>query len=163
MVLTLITEVILSILIVSTALLAIEARDSIRAISSFAAMNLVLSTFFLILQAPYVAVFQLLVYFGVALFLLFVVVGLGEKKKGPIKGKMLLPGLLFGFLLAVFLVILSLSMPIMPIVGYESISLSELSGKLWDTYENILLVTAYIVAFSTLGSLSLISLKEGKK
>lgn len=156
-------EIILSILLVGTALLSLEVRSSIRAISSFAAMNLLVSLFLLYLKAAYVAVFQLLIYFGVSLFLLLVIIGLGETEKGTLSRRILLPGTLFGFLLTLFLVMLSLTTPLISGTEYQQTTFTELSEMLWGTYGYVLLVVAYIVAFSVLGALSLISLKEGKQ
>ncbi|NIQ05432.1 MAG: hypothetical protein GWO20_06800 [Candidatus Korarchaeota archaeon] len=158
-----IVEIILSILLVGTALLSLEVRSSIRAISSFAAMNLLVSLLLLYLKAAYVAVFQLLIYFGVSLFLLLVIIGLGETEKGKLNRRIILPGTLFGFLLTLFLVILSLTTPLISGTEYQQTTFTEISEMLWGTYGYVLLVAAYIVAFSVLGALSLISLKEGKK
>lgn len=158
-----ITEILLGIILVITALASLETRNSIRAISSFAAMNLTLSVFLLFLNAPYVAVFQLLIYFGVSLFLLLVVVGLGERKKEKIERNILLPAIVFGFFFTLSLLLLSLSTSLVGISGYDSVSFTKVSSTLWGTYDNVLLVIAYIVAFSVLGSLSIISLEEGEK
>lgn len=158
-----ITEILLGIILVITALASLETRNSIRAISSFAAMNLTLSVFLLFLNAPYVAVFQLLIYFGVSLFLLLVVVGLGERKKEKIERNILLPAIVFGFFFTLSLLLLSLSTSLVGISEYDSVSFTKVSSTLWGTYDNVLLVIAYIVAFSVLGSLSIISLEEGEK
>lgn len=154
---------ILSVILVLTALFSLEARSSIRSILSFAAMNLFLALLFLHLEAPYVAVFQLLIYFGVALFLLLVVIGLGERGKGTIERNILFPAILLGFIFTFVLMALSLSTAPLTIPGYQQIPFAELSTTLWDTYSAVLLIAAYIVAFSVLGSLTLISLREDEK
>lgn len=156
-------EVILSILLIGSALLSLEVNSSIRSVTVFAGMNLVLSIFLLYLNAPYVAMFQLLVYFGVALFLLLVVVGLGEMEKGEIERTISLPGIIFGLLFTISLFCLSVLMPSMTFSQYVPISFGELSQSLWSTYGTILLILAYIIAFSVLGSLSIVSLKEEDK
>lgn len=59
-----IVSYLLIILTIITAALAIGVRDLTRAIVFFAAMNVLVAVIFYILGAPYVAVFQLLVYAG---------------------------------------------------------------------------------------------------
>jgi len=52
--------------------IAIEARETLHAIVSFLVMSVFLAVIFFILNAPYAAVFQLLIYAGAVVVLLLV-------------------------------------------------------------------------------------------
>ncbi len=66
-----ITEISLMVLTVLFALLTIELKDLIFSVLSFCGMCITIGVIFWLLNAPYVAVFQLLVYAG-AIVVLFI-------------------------------------------------------------------------------------------
>lgn len=59
------------VIVVASAFLAVEIRDMLHAVIFFCGMCITIGALFWILNAPYVAVFQLLIYAGavVAIFL----------------------------------------------------------------------------------------------
>ncbi len=66
-----IIEIILLVITCIFAILTVEAKDLLYAIIFFASMSVTIGTLFWILSAPYVAVFQILIYAG-AIIVLFV-------------------------------------------------------------------------------------------
>lgn len=66
-----IIEIILLVITCIFAILTVEAKDLLYAIISFASMSVTIGALFWILSAPYVAVFQILIYAG-AIIVLFV-------------------------------------------------------------------------------------------
>ncbi|MCW3976085.1 MAG: NADH-quinone oxidoreductase subunit J [Candidatus Bathyarchaeota archaeon] len=66
-----IIELILLVITCIFAILTVEAKDLLYAIISFASMSVTIGALFWILSAPYVAVFQILIYAG-AIIVLFV-------------------------------------------------------------------------------------------
>jgi len=65
-------EMFIVIATVISAFIAIEARETLHAIVSFLVMSVFLAVIFFILNAPYAAVFQLLIYAGAVVVLLLV-------------------------------------------------------------------------------------------
>lgn len=63
-------------------ILAAEFRDLLKAILAFMALNIVISAIFYLLGAPYLAVFQLLIYAGAVTILLLATIHAGEEKGG---------------------------------------------------------------------------------
>jgi len=61
---------VLVILLIISSILAIELKDIIKAIIAFCIMSIFLAIIFYALGAPYVAVFQLLIYVGAVTILL---------------------------------------------------------------------------------------------
>jgi len=72
------------ILAILSAILTVELKDILYAILSFCGMCIILGAIFWILNAPYVAVFQLLVYAGaiVSIFIAAVMLTTREEKLG---------------------------------------------------------------------------------
>ncbi|HDD66161.1 MAG: hypothetical protein DRN64_00115 [Thaumarchaeota archaeon] len=63
-------------------ILSIELRSLLKGILSFAGGNAVLSAILYLLGAPYLAVFQLLVYAGAVTILFLVTIHAGEEREG---------------------------------------------------------------------------------
>ncbi|MEM3506291.1 MAG: NADH-quinone oxidoreductase subunit J [Candidatus Bathyarchaeia archaeon] len=57
-------------LLIISSILAIELKDIIKAIMAFCVMSIILAIIFYVLGAPYVAIFQLLIYAGAITVLL---------------------------------------------------------------------------------------------
>jgi NADH-quinone oxidoreductase subunit J len=57
-------QVLLGVLALFTAIMSVESKDIVRSILYFLLFNVVVSAILYLLGAPYVAVFQLLVYAG---------------------------------------------------------------------------------------------------
>ena len=72
------------ILAILSAILIVELKDILYAILSFCGMCIILGAIFWILNAPYVAVFQLLVYAGaiVSIFIAAVMLTTREERLG---------------------------------------------------------------------------------
>ena len=72
------------ILAILSAILTVELKDILYAILSFCGMCIILGAIFWILNAPYVAVFQLLVYAGaiVSIFIAAVMLTTREERLG---------------------------------------------------------------------------------
>ncbi|RLI21952.1 hypothetical protein DRO54_02365 [Candidatus Bathyarchaeota archaeon] len=69
------------ILTVLLALLTVELKDILYAILSFCGMCILIGVIFWVLNAPYVAVFQLLIYAGAIVALLIAAVMLTTRKE----------------------------------------------------------------------------------
>ncbi|MFQ6064615.1 MAG: NADH-quinone oxidoreductase subunit J [Candidatus Bathyarchaeia archaeon] len=74
----------LLILTVLLALLTVELKDMLHAVISLCGMCISIGALFWLLRAPYVAVFQLLVYAGAVIVLFIAVVMLTTRKEGAI-------------------------------------------------------------------------------
>ncbi len=72
----------LMILTVMLALLTVELKDILHAILSFCGMCILIGALFWLLNAPYVAVFQLLIYAGAIVTLFIASIMLTTRKKG---------------------------------------------------------------------------------
>ncbi len=73
-------QIILLVVTVAMALLAIETRDLIHAVIFLCSMCICLGILFGILSAPYVMVFQLLIYAGAAIVLFISVIMLTTRE-----------------------------------------------------------------------------------
>jgi len=63
-----------------SAILSIELKDMFKAILSFMVLNVLLAAILYVVGAPYLAVFQLLIYAGAVSILLLATVHAGEEK-----------------------------------------------------------------------------------
>ena len=61
-------------------ILAVEIKDLLKAILAFMAVNIAMSVIFYILGAPYLSVFQLLIYAGAITILLLATMHAGEER-----------------------------------------------------------------------------------
>ncbi|MCD6535701.1 MAG: NADH-quinone oxidoreductase subunit J [Thaumarchaeota archaeon] len=73
-------HVILIVLLTIFAILAVELRDLLKAILAFTGVSIVLSAIFYLLGAPYLAVFQLLIYAGAVTVLFLAALHAGEER-----------------------------------------------------------------------------------
>ncbi len=74
-------EIALLLLTVILAFLAIEAKNIVYAVICFAGMCVTVGAFFWILNAPYVAVFQLLIYAGAIVTIFLAAIMLTSRKE----------------------------------------------------------------------------------
>lgn len=75
-------HLILIIVILIFSILAVEVKDLLKAILAFMAANIVMAAIFYLLGAPYLSVFQLLIYAGAVTILLLVAMHAGEERGG---------------------------------------------------------------------------------
>jgi NADH-quinone oxidoreductase subunit J len=76
-------QIVLILLTVLLALLTVELKDMLHAILSMCGMCISIGALFWLLSAPYVAVFQLLVYAGAVIVLFIVTVMLTKRREEP--------------------------------------------------------------------------------
>jgi len=74
-------QIVLMVLTVAFALLTVELKDILYAILSFCGMCVTIGALFWLLNAPYVAVFQLLIYAGAIVALFVAAVMLTTRKE----------------------------------------------------------------------------------
>ncbi|MCS7363815.1 MAG: NADH-quinone oxidoreductase subunit J [archaeon GB-1867-035] len=76
-----IVSLLLGILIVAFAVLAIEIKNITHAILSLCAFSIIIAIAFILLNAPYVAVFQLAIYAGAVTVLFLITIMLTKKEE----------------------------------------------------------------------------------
>lgn len=153
---------------VGGAIVAMEADDIVYGAIGLAGSLFGVATLFFLLNAPYVAVFQITVYVGaVAVLILFTVMLVKQEKwakEAPLKSTAKLVGILTG--LAVF-VVLSLAAIGADLSG-DTVLRNDAGflqiGQLISTvYSPVLAVLALVLAASVVGALTLSSVDKEEK
>ena len=130
-------------------ILSIEFRNLLRAILSFAGGNVVLSAILYLLGAPYLAVFQLLIYAGAVTILFLVTIHVGEEReeaRDTIFTKLQILSIIFAVLLIAILLIHSpriiegVKAPLLGLMSFE-----EHPEFLWVNRWLDLLIQAFII------------------
>ncbi len=148
----------LTALAVATAIMALEAREVVYGAVSLAIMFLAMAGFFILLDAPFVAMFQVIVYVGaVAVLILFTVMLVSREKwiKDEVSGLRLV-GTLLGLTLALsFGLLLLNSTAGFVTVGGGVTSLFDIGAQMVSDYWVALEVLALLLAASLIGALTL--------
>ncbi len=145
---------------VGSAILALEAEEIIYGAIGLAGSLFGVATLFFLLNAPYVAVFQIAVYIGaVAVLILFTVMLVREEKwakEVPAKSLTRLAGALTGLAITIALSLAAIATNLSQFSAVVNTATFVDIGALISTgYAPILLVLALVLAASVVGALTL--------
>jgi len=158
--------IILSIMAVSSAILALEAKEIVYGAISLAIMLMTIAGFFILLDAPFVAMFQIIVYVGaVAVLIIFTVMLVRRDKwlKPPVTG-LTGVGIIVGLIVALAFGLLLVNSTLgSVVVSSESVSFMQIGVQLIFEYWVVLEVLALLLAASLIGALTLAKKEKGNK
>ena len=149
---------VLSVLAVASAILALETEEIVYGAISLMIMSVAVAGFFILLDAPFVAMFQIIVYVGaVAVLILFTVMLVKREKwiKTEVKG-MQAAGILGGLTLAFSIGLLLVQSILGSVyVSPDEVSFIEVGIQMISEYWFALEVLALLLAASLIGALTL--------
>ena len=158
--------IVLSVMAVSSAIMALEAKEIVYGAISLAIMLMAIAGFFILLDAPFVAMFQIIVYVGaVAVLILFTVMLVKRDKwlKPQVSG-LTGVGIITGLILALAFGLLLVNSNLGSVmVSSESVSFMQIGVELISEYWVALEVLALLLAASLIGALTLAKIDEGDK
>lgn len=149
-----------------SAILSIELKDMFKAILSFMVLNVLLAAILYAVGAPYLAVFQLLIYAGAVTILFLVTIHVGEEseeERDTISAKIRILSLILAMLLVA--VLLTYSPRVMEGVKAPQLGLTSLGEHpefLWVNRWLDLLIQAFIILVVA-ASISVQLRKEGRE
>jgi NADH:ubiquinone oxidoreductase subunit 6 (subunit J) len=153
----------LTIIAIATAILALESKEIVYGAISLALMLLSMAGFFILLEAPFVAMFQVIVYVGaVAVLILFTVMLVRREKwiRTDVVG-MRLVGIIAGLTLSLSFGLLLLQSTLGTVVATgDTVSFMEIGVELITEYWVALIVLALLLAASLIGALMLARLEK---
>ncbi|MEE9585482.1 MAG: NADH-quinone oxidoreductase subunit J [Nitrososphaerales archaeon] len=149
---------VLAVMAIATAILALESKEIVYGAISLAIMLMSIAGFFILLDAPFVAMFQIIVYVGaVAVLILFTVMLVRREKwlKAEVGGLQMV-GILGGLAVAFAFGLLLLQSTLGSVVASgEAVSFFEIGVQMVSEYWVTLLVLALLLAASLIGALTL--------
>lgn len=148
----------LTVLAVTTAIYALESKEVVYGAISLAIMLLSMAGFFILLDAPFVAMFQVIVYVGaVAVLIIFTVMLVREEKWLKVESGMLQRiGVIGGLAIGVAFGLLMLNTTLgSVIVSGEAASYAQIGIVMINDYGAALEVLALLLAASLIGALML--------
>ncbi len=153
---------------VGGAIVAMEADDIVYGAIGLAGSLFGVATLFFLLNAPYVAVFQITVYVGaVAILILFTVMLVKQEKwarEAPSKSMTKLMGILTGLAVVVVLSLAAIGSDLSGDTVLQNSSGFLQIGQLISTvYSPVLVVLALVLAASVVGALTLSSVDKEEK
>ena len=156
------------VLTVGSAIVALEAKEIIYGAIGLAGSLFGVATLFFLLDAPYVAVFQIAVYIGaVAVLILFTVMLVREEKWSkelPANSSTRLAGILTGFAVVFALAFAAIETDLSQFGNVVNPATFVDIGELISTgYAPILLVLALVLAASVVGALTLAKTEREEK
>jgi NADH:ubiquinone oxidoreductase subunit 6 (subunit J) len=145
---------------VGGALAALEAKEIVYGAIALAGSLFGVAALFFLLNAPYVAAFQITVYVGaVAVLILFTVMLVREERfsdEGPFLSPTKIAGLLTGFAIAVTLTLAMLGAKLYsPNSPQNSASFLQIGQLISTAYAPVLEVLAFVLAAAIVGALTL--------
>ena len=145
---------------VGSAIVALEAEEIIYGAIGLAGSLFGVATLFFLLNAPYVAVFQIAVYIGaVAVLILFTVMLVREEKwakEAPSKSITKLAGVLTGLAVTIALTFALVATDLSGLTSIQNTAGFLQIGQLISTnYPPVLEVLAFVLAASVVGALTL--------
>ncbi|HJL71830.1 MAG TPA: NADH-quinone oxidoreductase subunit J [Candidatus Poseidoniia archaeon] len=156
----------LTVMAISSAILALEAKEVVYGAISLAIMLMAMAGFFILLDAPFVAMFQIIVYVGaVAVLILFTVMLVRRDKwlKPPVSG-LTVVGIITGLILASTFGLLLINSTLgSVVVSSGSVSFMLIGVELISEYWVALEVLALLLAVSLIGALTLAKIEEEDK
>lgn len=155
--------IILSVMAVSSAILALESKEIVYGAISLMIMLMSMAGFFILLDAPFVAMFQIIVYVGaVAVLILFTVILVKREKwiKTEVSG-LRAAGILSGLILAFAFGLLLLQSNFGSIYASEkNSSFVDIGIQMISEYWLVLEVLALLLSASLIGALTLAKLEK---
>ncbi|MFC1754502.1 NADH-quinone oxidoreductase subunit J [Thermoproteota archaeon] len=155
--------IILSVMAVSSAILALESKEIVYGAISLMIMLMSMAGFFILLDAPFVAMFQIIVYVGaVAVLILFTVMLVKREKwiKTEVSG-LRVAGILSGLILAFSFGLLLLQSNLGSIYASEKdSSFVDIGIQMISEYWLVLEVLALLLSASLIGALTLAKLEK---
>ena len=153
---------------VGSAIVALEADEIVYGAIGLAGSLFGVATLFFLLDAPYVAVFQIAVYIGaVAVLILFTVMLVRQErwaKEVPAKSFTKLAGAITGIAVTVALTVAVLATNLSQFTKVANSASFVKIGELISTEDSpILLVLALVLAASVVGALTLSRVDRGEK
>jgi NADH:ubiquinone oxidoreductase subunit 6 (subunit J) len=158
--------IILSVMAVSSAIMALEAKEIVYGAISLMIMLMAIAGFFILLDAPFVAMFQIIVYVGAVAVLILFTVMLVKRDKwlkpqvSGLTGVGIITGLTLAFAFGLLLVTSTLGSVV---VSTESVSFMQIGVQLVSKYWVVLEVLALLLAASLIGALTLAKKEKGNK
>lgn len=160
---------IIAAIIIISAILALESRDLIYGAVSLSITFVAVAALFVLLEAAYVAIFQIAMYIGaVVVLILFTVMIVGsdrikatEEERSGIKERILeySAAIIAGIvLLAVFF---TLGTSIFVFTGPYYLTLIDIGNALFSQYGLVFVTMGLVVASSLMGALTLAKIDEG--
>jgi NADH:ubiquinone oxidoreductase subunit 6 (subunit J) len=148
------------VLTVGSAIIALEAKEIIYGAIGLAGSLFGVAAFFFLLDAPYVAVFQIAVYIGaVAVLILFTVMLVREEKWSrelPTRSITRLGGIITGLVIVIALAVAVVDTNLSQFSTIVNSATFVNIGQLISTGDSpILLVLAFVLASSVVGALTL--------
>ena len=148
------------VLTVGSAIVALEAKEIVYGAIGLAGSLFGVAALFFLLDAPYVAVFQIAVYIGaVAVLILFTVMLVREEKwakEAPATSVTKIAGILTGLAIAVALIVAAIDTNLSQYTTISNSATFVDIGQLISTGDApILLVLALVLAASVVGALTL--------
>lgn len=154
---------ILSVMAVSSAILALESKEIVYGAISLMIMLMSMAGFFILLDAPFVAMFQIIVYVGaVAVLILFTVMLVKREKwiKTEVSG-LRAAGILSGLTLAFAFGLLMLQSNLASIYANErNSSFMDIGIQMISEYWLVLEVLALLLSVSLIGALTLAKIEK---
>lgn len=150
--------VVLTVLAVTTAIYALESKEVVYGAISLAIMLLSMAGFFILLDAPFVAMFQIIVYVGaVAVLIIFTVMLVREEKWLKVESGMLQRiGVIGGLAIGVAFGLLMLNTTLGSVIASgEVASYAQIGIVMINDYGAALEVLALLLAASLIGALML--------
>ena len=155
--------IILSVMAVSSAILALESKEIVYGAISLMIMLMSMAGFFILLDAPFVAMFQIIVYVGaVAVLILFTVMLVKREKwiKTEVSG-LRAAGILSGLTLAFAFGLLLFQSNLASIYASErNSSFMDIGIQMISEYWLVLEVLALLLSASLIGALTLAKLEK---
>ncbi len=152
------TFIVLTVMVVSAAIMALESKEIVYGAISLMIMLMAMAGFFILLEAPFVAMFQIIVYVGaVAVLILFTVMLVRRDKwlKPPVRG-LTGVGIITGLTLALAFGLLLVNSTLgSVVVSSKSVSFMQIGVELISEYWVALEVLALLLAASLIGALTL--------
>ncbi|OHE55665.1 MAG: hypothetical protein A3K61_04890 [Thaumarchaeota archaeon RBG_16_49_8] len=148
----------LTVLAVTTAIYALESKEVVYGAISLAIMLLSMAGFFILLDAPFVAMFQVIVYVGaVAVLIIFTVMLVREEKWLKVESGMLQRiGVIGGLAVGVAFGLLMLNTTLGSVIASgEAASYAQIGIVMINDYGAALEVLALLLAASLIGALML--------
>ncbi len=149
---------ILAVITVVTAIMALESKEIVYGAVSLAVMLMSMAGFFILLDAPFVAMFQIIVYVGaVAVLILFTVMLVRREKwlKTDVKG-LRTGGIIGGLAIALAFGLLLLQSTLGSVIATgESVSFFQIGIQMITEYWAALEVLALLLAAALIGALTL--------
>ncbi len=156
-----------SVITVAAAVIALEFKELIYGAIALAIMLLGVAMFFVLLEATFIAMFQITVYVGAVVVLIIFTIMLVRREawlRLDEGGKRRVMGAVIALAMIALLTAMVTSSSISRLQGNASaVSMVELSEQLLTYYSPVLIVLALTLASSVIGALVLAKVERGKR